>query len=66
MNSFMKAKKETNNISNNEIKPNLLEKEKVKEEHKTSPTFTFKDFQKSIKEKSSKTSTVSFPEELTK
>ena len=66
MNSFMKAKKETNNISNNEIKPNLLEKEKVKEEHKTSPTFTFKDFQKSIKEKSSKTSTVSFPEELPK
>ena len=66
MNSFMKAKKETNNISNNEIKPNLLEKEKVKEEHKTSPTFTFKDFQKSIKEKSSKTSTVSFPEELLK
>lgn len=66
MNSFMKAKKETNNISNNEIKPNLLEKEKVKEEHKTSPTFTFKDFQKSIKEKSSKISTVSFPEELPK
>ena len=66
MNSFMKAKKETNNISNNEIKPNLLEKEKVKEEHKTGPTFTFKDFQKSIKEKSSKTSTVSFPEELPK
>ena len=66
MNSFMKAKKETNNISNNEIKPNLLEKEKVKEEHKTSSTFTFKDFQKSIKEKSSKTSTVSFPEELPK
>lgn len=66
MNSFMKAKKETNNISNNEIKPNLLEKEKVKEEHKTSPTFTFKDFQKSIKEKSSKTSTVSFQEELPK
>lgn len=62
----MKAKKETNNISNNEIKQNLLEKEKVKEEHKTSPTFTFKDFQKSIKEKSSKTSTVSFPEELPK
>ena len=62
----MKAKKETNNISNNEIKPNLLEKEKAKEEHKTSPTFTFKDFQKSIKEKSSKTSTVSFPEELPK
>ena len=66
MNSFMKAKKETNNISNNEIKQNLLEKEKVKEEHKTSPTFTFKDFQKSIKEKSSKTSNVSFPEELPK
>ena len=66
MNSFMKAKKETNNISNNEIKPNLLEKEKVKEECKTSPTFTFKDFQKSIKEKSSKISTVSFPEELPK
>lgn len=66
MNSFMKAKKETNNISNNEIKPNLLEKEKVKEEHKTSSTFTFKDFQKSIKDKSSKTSTVSFPEELPK
>ncbi len=66
MNSFMKAKKETNNISNNEIKPNLLEKEKVKEEYKTSQTFTFKDFQKSIKDKSSKTSTVSFPEELPK
>ena len=66
MNSFMKAKKETNNISNNEIKQNLLEKEKVKEEHKTSPTFTFKDFQKSIKDKSSKTSTISFPEELPK
>lgn len=65
MNSFMKAKKETNNISNNEITPNLLEKEKVKES-KTSPTFTFKDFQKSIKEKNSKTSTVSFPEELPK
>ena len=66
MNSFMKAKKETNNISNNEIKPNLLEKEKVKEEHKTSPTFTFKDFQKLNNEKIFKTSTVSFPEELPK
>ncbi len=65
MNSFMKAKKETNNISNNEIKPNLLEKEKVKEECKTSPTFTFKDFQKSINEKESKSKT-SFPEELPK
>ena len=62
----MKAKKKTNNISNNEITTNLLEKEKVKEECKTSPTFTFKDFQKSIKDKSSKTSTVSFPEELPK
>ena len=66
MNSFMKAKKETNNISNNEIKPNLLEKEKVKEEHKTSPTFTFKDFQKLNNEKIFKSSTVSFPEELPK
>lgn len=64
MNSFMKAKKETYNISNRNVTFNPLEKEKVKEESKTSPTFTFKDFQKSIKEKNSKTSTISFPEEL--
>lgn len=64
MNSFMKAKKETYNISNRNVTTNPLEKEKVKEESKTSPTFTFKDFQKSIKEKNSKTSTISFPEEL--
>ena len=54
MNSFMKAKKEEKKSSSYEITNKSIEKEKVKEEKKISSTFTFKDFQKSINEKESK------------
>ena len=67
MNSFMKAKKEAENISKYEVvTPEPLQSETVDEENKTSSTFTFKDFQKTIKEKDKnfKTSDISFPEEL--
>ena len=64
MNSFMKAKKEEKKSSNCEATVKPTEKEK-KEEPKTSSGFTYKDFQKSINEKESKSKT-SFPEELPK
>ena len=64
MNSFMKAKKEEKKSSNCETTVKPVEKEK-KEEPKTSSGFTYKDFQKSINEKESKSKT-SFPEELPK
>ena len=64
MNSFMKAKKEEKKSSNCEAIAKPTEKEK-KEETKTSSGFTYKDFQKSINEKESKSKT-SFPEELPK
>ena len=62
MNSFMKAKKEEKKSSNCEATVKPTEK---KEEPKTSSGFTYKDFQKSINEKESKSKT-SFPEELPK
>lgn len=62
MNSFMKAKKEEKKSSNCETTVKPTEK---KEEPKTSSGFTYKDFQKSINEKESKSKT-SFPEELPK
>lgn len=62
MNSFMKAKKEEKKSSNCETTVKPIEK---KEEPKTSSGFTYKDFQKSINEKESKSKT-SFPEELPK
>lgn len=62
MNSFMKAKNEEKKSSNCETTVKPTEK---KEEPKTSSGFTYKDFQKSINEKESKSKT-SFPEELPK
>lgn len=62
MNSFMKAKNEEKKSSNCEATVKPTEK---KEEPKTSSGFTYKDFQKSINEKESKSKT-SFPEELPK
>ena len=62
MNSFMKAKNEEKKSSNCEATVKPTEK---KEETKTSSGFTYKDFQKSINEKESKSKT-SFPEELSK
>lgn len=58
----MKAKKEEKKSSNCEATVKPTEK---KEEPKTSSGFTYKDFQKSINEKESKSKT-SFPEELPK
>ena len=62
MNSFIKAKKEEKKSSKCETTVKPTEK---KEEPKTSSGFTYKDFQKSINEKESKSKT-SFPEELPK
>lgn len=68
MNSFMKSKKEAENACKCDVLPTPKTTKKVEEESKTSPSFTFKDFQKSINEKKErpKIPTSSFPDELPK
>lgn len=68
MNSFMKSKKEAENARKCDVISSPIITKKVEEESKTSPSFTFKDFQKSINEKKErpKVPTSSFPDELPK
>lgn len=63
----MKSKKEAENACKHDVIPGSITTKKVEEESKTSLSFTFKDFQKSINEKKERPKVPSsFPDELPK